>query len=152
MKILKRSLLTLFIILAVASILAVVTGNSHLFKAVSTTYLVGKSKPDIDDYVYFENRDVKAAEYQPWKKSDKYNQYQNEELHQEIEKHKPAALVIIKNEELIYEEYWDDYNEDSKTNSFSMAKSFVSLMIGIAIQEGKINSVDDPVMNYFRAR
>lgn len=135
-------------IVALASILAVATGHSHLFKAVATTYLVGKTGPAIDDHVYFENREVETSDYQPWKKSDKYNQYQNEELHKEIEKHKPVAFVIIKDEELVYEEYWDDYNEDSKTNSFSMAKSFVSLMIGIALQEGKINSVDDPVMNY----
>ncbi len=148
MKILKRVLLTIIVIIALASIMAVATGHSHLFKAVSATYLVGKTGPSIDDHVYFENREVATDEYQPWEKSDKYNQYKNDELHQEIEKHQPAALVVIKDEKLIYEEYWDDYNEDSKTNSFSMAKSFVSLMIGIALQEGKINSVDDPVGDY----
>ena len=148
MKILKRVLLTILIILVLASVLAIVTGHSHLFKAVSTTYLVGKTKPGIDDHKYFENREVKTDNYQVWEVSDKYNQYKNDKLHAEIEKHKPAALVIIKDEKLVYEEYWDEYNEDSQTNSFSMAKSFVSLMIGVALQEGKINSVDDAVADY----
>ncbi|MCB0400970.1 MAG: serine hydrolase [Flavobacteriales bacterium] len=147
-KALKRILLVLVSLIALASVLAVVTGHSHLFKAVATTYLVGKSGPDIDDYTYFENREVEAGNYEAWPKAAKYNQYVNEELHREIESYRPAAFVVVKNEELLYEEYWDDYNEDSHTNSFSMAKSYISLLIGIAVQEGKINSVDDPVGNY----
>ena len=148
MKFLKRFFLTLIILIATASLLAVITGHSHLFKAVSTTYLLGRTGPSIDDYQYFENREIPTKKHQPWKISKKYNHYQNEKLHQEIEKHNPAAFVIIKDNELIHEEYWDEYNEDSKTNSFSMAKSYIGLLIGIAIQEGKISSVNDPVGNY----
>lgn len=148
MKLLKRVLISILILLVAASLLAVFTGNGHLFKAVSTTYLVGKTGPGIDDYEYFSNRDIKNGIHEPWKTSKKYNHYQNKELHKEIEKYHPAALVVIKNEELIYEEYWDNYNEDSYTNSFSMAKSYIGLLIGIALQEGKINSLDDPVGNY----
>jgi CubicO group peptidase (beta-lactamase class C family) len=149
MKFLKRFFLTLIILFALASITAVATGHSHLFKAVSSTYLVGRTGPSIDDHHYFENRIVeKSDNYDRWQHSDSYMKYNNDSLHHEIEKYNPAALFIAKNEQIVYEEYWDDYNTNSKTNSFSMAKSYVSLLIGIAIQEGHINSVDDPVGNY----
>ena len=148
MKFLKRFFLYFFITILVASLLAVITGNAHLFKAVGTTYLLGKTGPSIDDYKYFDNREVKADVHDPWYLSAKYNVYSSDSLHQEIEKYDPAAFLIIKNNELIYEEYWDGYNEDSHTNSFSMAKSYTGLLVGIAIQEGYINSVDDPVGMY----
>lgn len=148
MKFLKRFFLTLIIIIALASLLAVITGHSHLFKAVSTTYLLGRTGPSIDDHQYFDNREVLSSNYQPWELSEKYNHYSNKELHKEIEKNRPAAFVVVKNNKLIYEEYWDEYDEDSQTNSFSMAKSYTSLLIGIALQEGKISNINDPVGNY----
>ena len=77
-----------------------------------------------------------------------YNKKNNEEILDEIEKYDPAALLVVKNDKIIFEKYWDDYNENSLTNSFSVAKTFIGLLIGIAIDEGKINSVDDPVGNY----
>jgi CubicO group peptidase (beta-lactamase class C family) len=49
---------------------------------------------------------------------------------------------------LIYEKYQDDYDTSSVVASFSVAKSYVSALIGIAIGEGKIKSEDDPIVNY----
>lgn len=73
MKLLKKILLSIVIILALASLLAVLTGHSHLFKAVSTTYLVGKTGPGIDDYVYFENRKVAFNKDEPNSKINYYH-------------------------------------------------------------------------------
>ena len=148
MKFLKRLLLSLLILISLASLLVVISGHSHLFKAISTTYLIGRTGPSIDDYKHFENREIKTNKHEPWALAKKYNHYSNDELHSEIEKHNPAAFLIVKDNKLIHEEYWDNYNENSKTNSFSMAKSYTSLLIGIAIQEGKIRSVNDPVGDY----
>ncbi|MCB9360640.1 MAG: serine hydrolase [Flavobacteriales bacterium] len=148
MKRLKKILLSIIIVIALASVLAIVTGNSHLFKAVSTTYLVGKTGPSIDEHAIFESRIVETATYQPWLISKNYNVTTNNTLHQQIEDYDPAAFLVVKNDSIIYEEYWDNYNENSLTNSFSMAKSFIGLLIGIALDEGKINSVNDPVGNY----
>ncbi len=58
------------------------------------------------------------------------------------------AFLVIQNDTVIYERYFMDYQRDSIVTSFSVAKSFDSAMIGIAIQEGYINSVDDPITNY----
>ena len=147
-KVLKRIVLTIVIILVLASILAVVTGNSHLFKAVASTYLVGKTGPSIDEHDIFESRTVETGEYQPWKIDSLYNKVHDNKLMSEIEKLDPAALLVVKHDKIIYEKYWEGYDENSLTNSFSVAKTFIGLLIGIAIDEGKINSVDDPVANY----
>jgi CubicO group peptidase (beta-lactamase class C family) len=49
---------------------------------------------------------------------------------------------------LLYERYSNGYDETSVNTSFSMAKSFASALVGIAIDEGHIKSVDEPITNY----
>jgi CubicO group peptidase (beta-lactamase class C family) len=144
----KKIVVSLLAIIVVAALLAIVTGNSHLFKAVATTYLVGKSGPSINEHHIFENREVKAAHYMPWKLSADYNKKENPQLLKEIEKYDPVAFLVIKDSELVYEKYWKNHDENSLTNSFSVAKTFVALLVGIAIDEGKIKSLDEPVGNY----
>jgi len=144
----KKNIYSFIATLLVLSLLVFATGNSHLFKAISSTYLVGKKKPTINDFSLFENRPVKTGKYKPWKISKNYNRSKNKELILNIEKHDPVALLIVKGNEIIYENYWYEYYENSLTNSFSVAKTFIGLLIGIAIDEEKIKSVDDPVYLY----
>ena len=59
-----------------------------------------------------------------------------------------TAFLIIKDDRLIYENYFNSYGRDSINTSFSVAKSFVSALVGIAIDEGLINSVDDSITKY----
>ena len=59
------------------------------------------------------------------------------------------AFLVIKNDSIIYEKYFDGYSESSKSNSFSMAKSIVVTLLGKAIMEGKIKSLDQPVSDFF---
>ena len=58
------------------------------------------------------------------------------------------SVVIIKNGKIIGEQYAEGYDSDSYGTSWSMAKSFYAALIGISIEEGEINSLDDPVANY----
>jgi CubicO group peptidase (beta-lactamase class C family) len=58
------------------------------------------------------------------------------------------AFIVIRDGQVIYERYVDDWQRDSLLTSFSVAKSFVSTLVGIAIQEGYIGSVDDPITRY----
>ncbi len=148
MKILKRLFSGLLLVLALASLLIIITGHSHLFKAVASTYFVGRTGPSIDEHTIFESRTVEVGEHQPWKTGENYNKVYDEGLLSEIEKFNPAAFLVIKRDNIVYEKYWGDYNENSLTNSFSVAKTFIGLLIGIAIDEGKINSVNDPVGDY----
>ena len=59
-----------------------------------------------------------------------------------------VAFVVIRRGVVVYERYFNGYARDSVTTSFSMAKSVVSALVGIAIAEGRIGSVDDPVTRY----
>src|SRR6266508_410512 len=58
------------------------------------------------------------------------------------------AFIIIQNDRILYEKYFNGTQRDSIVTSFSMAKSFTSALIGIAIKDGYIQSVNDPITNY----
>jgi CubicO group peptidase (beta-lactamase class C family) len=106
--------------------------------------------PGIDDYEIFENRVVKASPTPaPWPKAADYNKQEfSQTLKDTLEHYKSIAFVVIRNDSMLVEKYWEGYGPDSYSNSFSMAKSIVSLLIGAAIDEGKIGSVDDPAYKY----
>ncbi|HEU5102851.1 MAG TPA: serine hydrolase [Roseiflexaceae bacterium] len=59
-----------------------------------------------------------------------------------------TSFVVIKDGAILYEGYFNGYNRDSIVTSFSTAKSVTSALIGIAIDEGRIGSVDDPIVSY----
>jgi CubicO group peptidase (beta-lactamase class C family) len=65
-----------------------------------------------------------------------------------LNKSKTVAFAVIQNDTVIYKYFAKNYDEKSVVPSFSMAKSFVSLLIGKAIEEGYIKSVHDPITNY----
>lgn len=62
--------------------------------------------------------------------------------------HNSRALLVLQDGELILEKYWQGFNAESLANGMSMTKTIVGLLIGIAIEEGAINSVDDSVQTY----
>ena len=59
-----------------------------------------------------------------------------------------TALLVVHDDKVLYEQYFDGYDERSLNTSFSMAKSFASALVGIAIDEGYIKSVNEPITNY----
>ncbi|HKI10102.1 MAG TPA: serine hydrolase [Nitrososphaeraceae archaeon] len=59
-----------------------------------------------------------------------------------------TAFLIIKDDQLIYENYFNGYGRDSINTSFSVAKSFMSALVGVATDEGLIDSVDDQITKY----
>lgn len=72
----------------------------------------------------------------------------NEPFDTYLERTKTVAFLVLQNDSMQYERYFNKYAEESIVASFSMAKSVTSMLIGIAIEEGKIQSVDEPVTNY----
>lgn len=59
-----------------------------------------------------------------------------------------SAFLVLKDGKIIYEKYAHGDSVNSLHTSFSVAKSFTSALIGIAIEQGKILSVDDPIRAY----
>lgn len=105
--------------------------------------------PSIDDYKIFNSRTIEAGEAQPWKIHEDYNSYTiSPEDRIQMEALDPIAYLVIQDGKILHEEYWDGYSETSLSNSFSAAKSIVSLLIGIAIEEGYIKSINQKVMDF----
>jgi CubicO group peptidase (beta-lactamase class C family) len=65
-----------------------------------------------------------------------------------LEKNRTQAFIVIQDDAILYEKYFNGTSRDSIVTSFSTAKSFTSALIGIAISEGHIHSVDDPITDY----
>ena len=59
-----------------------------------------------------------------------------------------TAYLIIKNDTLIYEQYYRGYDRSKISAFFSVTKSVTSLLVGIAVDEGYIKNVHDPVTDY----
>lgn len=58
------------------------------------------------------------------------------------------AFIVIQEDKVLYEKYLNGSERDSMMTSFSVAKSFTSFLIGAAIEDGFIESIDDPVTKY----
>jgi len=145
-KLLKRIILVLVLVIAVLYI----TDTDYLLKAVRTIYLTGHSTAYLEDYNKFDNQPIDIGTPQPWPIHVDYNTVEETESLKKInETNGTIAYVIIKNDSVWFENYYDGFDEDSKSNSFSMAKSYVSGLMGKAIEEGYIKSLDQPVSDFF---
>ncbi|MDR0508125.1 MAG: beta-lactamase family protein [Dysgonamonadaceae bacterium] len=148
----KNSLITLVIIFSIliAAILAVyITGNGYIFKAVRKTWLKGHRTTHIDDYPDFDNHIIAAGIPQYWDFHPDYGHIQlTDTLRKELEDFQTIGFAIIKDGKLLYEEYWDDYSSESYTNSFSMAKTITTMLLGKALEQGFIRSLDEPLVDF----
>jgi CubicO group peptidase (beta-lactamase class C family) len=79
---------------------------------------------------------------------NKENVKPDQEILSKIESFQTTSLLVIHQDKILFEKYWQDHDEDKLSNSFSVAKSITSMMIGIAIDEGKIKSVDQNVSDF----
>jgi len=115
---------------------------------VYRSYVWGDS--DIQDYEKFPYRDMQNAppafQFKQATASEVFQPPQGfENL---LDRSGTTAFLIIHDDKILYEKYFNEFVRDSWFTSFSVAKSFDSALIGIAIAEGLIGSVDDPVIKY----
>ncbi len=59
-----------------------------------------------------------------------------------------TSLIVLRNGGIVFEEYWLGTGPDDLRISWSLAKSWVSVLLGIVLEEGHIKSIDDPVLRY----
>lgn len=151
MKFLKKFLIGLFVIFVSLIALAYVLNMDYLLRAVRTIYGNGHNTAFLEDYNEFDNRVIaKSTTAQPWAIHMNYNTVKaTPELEKVHKKLGTVAFLIIKNDSIWYESYYDGYDKNSKSNSFSMAKSIVSAALGKAIMEHKIKSLDQLVSDFY---
>lgn len=104
----------------------------------------------IHDYKTHPVREVQASEVpQPWELDSLFNKRElPDSMLAKIDSNNTHAFLVFQHGKLLYERYWDGYTPQTISGSFSAAKSIISLLIGIALDEGKIKSLDEPVGNY----
>lgn len=128
---------------------AYLTGNTHIFKTLGSTILKGRLGPPVDTKKLFNTRVVNVDKPQPWAKDSIFGTlHLNEEDYKELSKYQTLAFLIARHGKIVFEEYWSGYSSNSSTNSWSMAKSIISLLTGCAIKEGKIKSVEQEVGDF----
>ena len=136
-------------LLVIISLGLVVTGNGYIFRGVQLTYLKGENTANIDDYVDFDNRTIRAKNPIAWDKSPNFDQIKlTSTLQQALDSDDTVAFAIIKDGKLLYENYWQGYSSESHTNSFSMAKTVTTMLYLKAVEDGYIGSIDEPTTKW----
>jgi hypothetical protein len=101
---------------------------TRVVRASGKPWLLPKDQKKFDVNVTFDGKTYAFAEF--------------------LEKTSTNALLVINNGRIIAERYRNGSNWGSRFISWSMAKSITSTLIGIALSEGKIANLDDPVTKY----
>ncbi len=154
-KVLKYLLLT---ILSVTVILIIVL--SIKYSPLYVYRLIRYNVADVYDYKYFVNRHMKPADSVFNFFTDPDEKYVESLFHDKViaggfstleewaGASKTTALIFIRHDTILYEKYFNGFNRESFFHSQSMAKSFISFLIGCAIDDGYISGVNDPMTKY----
>ena len=137
--------ITSFYMVLIINLLILLSGKTYLYDGIYQTYLHGRKGPGIYDLDNFYKREIHPSSKPVFWSHTESNE--NLKLTKaEIDYHEKfdsKAFLILHNDTIIHESYWDGHEINKVSNSFSMSKSILSLLIGIAIDEGKIKSLDD---------
>ncbi len=135
------------VLLLIAGLYA--TGTDFIITSVKRTYMVGNVTANINDHQQFETNLIKAGQAQPIPEHPKKNSKTlDDDFKKELERLNAAAFLVVKDGQLVFEEYLSGYNDRSKTNSFSMAKTVTTMLLGIAIEEGFVRDLDQPIIDF----
>lgn len=129
--------------------------------ALSSCHVVrffSRNMPDVRDQYRFASAPIQKANA-VWELSYARNpsfDYQQEvsiprtkmPLEKLLKRTGTTAFIVIQGDSVITERYFDDFDAQHTMPSFSVSKSFVSALVGIALDEGKIGSVNDTIGAY----
>ena len=149
-KLLKYLVFFIVAFLITANLFILLSGRFYLYKGIANTYFVGEMSPTIYDLDVFPYSTIKASdEVSDLLKHPNFNSYKLSDTEQKfISDSKTKALLVYKNDSLLYEEYWSGHTKNTVSNSFSVVKTVVAMLVGIAVEEGHISSLDDNVGDY----
>lgn len=137
----------------ILSFIAVIVVFLGVFLSIPQNHYILKAlryqKAQIHHYTIFENRTVSIGTPSPWDMHPEYNSYELKESQiSDLNRYRTVAFLVAQDSTLLFEAYWDGYGHDSYSNSFSMAKSIISLLVGCAIEDGYIKSLDQHVGDF----
>lgn len=125
-----------------------VTDRFYFYSALTKTYFVGEAGPGIYDLEKFPYATIDAAP-----KSDHFVAMRQQATmtsgeQRYLDSLETTSFLVLKNDSILFEYYAFEHDKNTVSNSFSTAKSVVSLLIAIAVQDGYIISIDEPVASY----
>ncbi len=153
------------IVAIVTATLTVIIGGVFLWASLSTgTSLVARGimwgDSDAGDLYRFPTRQFAASSkpviFEPAARdllaglpvTDKAIQAVDMPLEQFLEGTNTTAFIALHGDQLLYEAYFNGSSREAIQGSFSATKSFTSALVGLAIDEGYIQSLDDPITLY----
>ena len=107
--------------------------------------------PVIDDLETFHRHTIhhNSTDVWHWPLSANYNHYQLSESDAHyLDSLHTVSFLVIRRDSIVFESYRDGWNDTLTSNIYSATKTIVGLLAGIALDEGKIHSLDDPVSRY----
>ena len=140
MKKVSKILAGIIIVLAILVVAAKISGNGYLVKGVWASYLHGNNSATISDAKFFDTHKIETGtSHWDWPIHSSYNKTElPAKLKEILARTESVAFLIIKDDSIINEHYWDGYSDSSQSNSFSMAKSVTTMLAEIAIQKGAL--------------
>ena len=163
----KRVLSVPLVFLATVLTIAVVGAGSYYAWAYCSTsssvlarQMIWQTPANVDDYQRFPARTIATASPTfSFPRAPAGNPYASalstirfeggtQNLDQYLATNQTTSFLVLKGGQLVYERYFNGYSEQSTVTSFSVAKSVLSALVGIAIGQGAIGSVQDPITKY----
>lgn len=140
----------LFAILAILLAGLYISGYGYLIELGAKVIELGRTSAGLEDYIYFDSREIQKSDRpQQWALHPDYNLVpatsKLQKLHQD---YKTVAFLVIKNDSIWHEQYYEGFGKDSKTNSFSMVKTIVAACLAKAIEEGDIEGFDQKAKDF----
>ena len=148
MKWLRRFIMVLLVAIVGLNIYLAMTGKWYFYTALSKTYLIGQKGPGIYDLDLFPYRTIQHDVSSYTLTESELNYQLSADDEQFLADWKTTSFLVMRNDTILFEKYWDNHTVNTVSNTFSTAKSMVGLLIGIAIDEGYIGSLDESASRY----
>lgn len=145
----KKTLYSLTTLVLAAVALLYISGYDYILTSIDRTYLAGNVTANINDNTEFKTNVIKTNDPKPLTKHSNYNTKPlSAEFLNILTDSKSAAFLVLKDGQLLSENYFGRYTNRSKTNSFSMSKTVTTLMLGIAIKDGYVRDLDQAITDF----
>ena len=141
---------TLRVLIVLVAVLAIVYASLPYYARQALIHWM----PVIDDLETFHRHTVhhNPNDVWHWPLSSDYNRYRlTENDAHYLDSLHTVSFLVIHHDSIVFESYRDGWNDTLTSNIYSATKTIVGLLIGIALDEGKIHSLDDPVSRYIPA-
>lgn len=149
------------VLVIIAVIVMIIGGSMLIYSPEYMMRIISWGESDINDVTRFPYRELKRdgdvfyfeeiidEDINQWDFNYSYNGVEKvKNFNDFLSDSGTTGFIIIRDDKVIYEEYFNGYKRDSLNTSFSMAKSIDSLLIGCAIDDGFINSEKDSISIY----